>query len=426
MVRFRWRISLRTALIPLYLIAKICCLNAFTYHPPSGRVKARTERPIQQCTLDGTASLSIRFYQLLTFSIIGIVHVAGCCIGYASYHIQSSLRQSSKLTDSNLVRVAIDLKNQYIGCILVLFLATISFIRQPALGRLIRVLFRVDAAIQALRLQLPPGTAGITANNATWLRNMLLLLVVGVGVKAVLELTNCLMYIQDNGSPFGTNCLVLCFVPQTMCVVSELQYVGYACLIRNQFQLFNRLLLDLHPALARGNGDAFRITQRITATREQLLRAIKLLSQSFGLQNTILMLFQFVTLVELGYNTCMMIIRYAESNVSQGDSLEDFSETLNWVCWFALEIFVLCYFSHATIEEAGGVAAQLNIPSVYGPVQRKHFEMVSYQNMRLFHEDPRCSCGGLFALDLSLLYGIIAATSTYLIILIQFDQSYNG
>ncbi|XP_050093712.1 uncharacterized protein LOC126576473 [Anopheles aquasalis] len=418
MVRLRWRLNLRTALIPFYLIAKICCLNAYTYHPLGSKAKTKPKR------VAGPKDQSSN--RVLTFSIIGIVHVAGCTIGYASYHIQSSLRQSSKLTDSNLVRVAIDLKNQYIGCILVLFLATTSFIRQPALGRLIRVLFRVDAAIQTLRWQHPPlGAAGIAANNATWLGNMLLLLVIGVGVKAVLEVTNCLMYIQDNGSPFGTNCLVLCFVPQTMCVVSELQYCGYACLIRNRLQLLNRLLLDLHPALARGNDGAFRVTQRITATREQLLRAIKLLSSSFGLQNTVLLLFQFVTLVELGYNTCMMIIRYAESHVSQGDSLEDFSETLYWVCWFALEIFVLCYFSHVTIEEAGGVAAQLNLPAVYGPAEREHFEMVSYQNMRLFHEDPRCSCGGLFAVDLSLLYGIIAATSTYLIILIQFDQSYN-
>uniref|UniRef100_A0A182MDD6 Gustatory receptor n=1 Tax=Anopheles culicifacies TaxID=139723 RepID=A0A182MDD6_9DIPT len=309
----------------------------------------------------------------LAFSTVGLLHAVGCSLAYVSYHILSSLNQSSKLTDSNLVHVAIDLKNQYIGCILVLCLVSVSLYHQPTLGRLIRVLLKVDhnfpVMMQAIERTNPLETV---ANNGVWLRNVLLMLVLGVGVKAVLEISNCLMYIRDSGSPFSSNCLLLCIVPQTLCVISELQFVAYALLIRDRFRLLNRWLVQLQPHLARGREAAFESVRHLAHIHGQLLSAIGLLNRCFGVQNTILLLYQFVTLVELGYNTCMMSVRYAEANIQQGDSTEDFLETVYWIVWFLVEMFALCYASHTTVGE------------------------------------------------------IIGATTTYLIILIQFDQSFNG
>uniref|UniRef100_A0A182UF40 Gustatory receptor n=1 Tax=Anopheles melas TaxID=34690 RepID=A0A182UF40_9DIPT len=241
----------------------------------------------------------------------------------------SSLSQSGKLTDSNLVRVAIDLKNQYIGCILVLGIVTVSLVRQPAFSRLIQVLVSVDRAIPEM-----VRTAGLSAitnvkvNNIVWLRNVLLMLILGVGVKAMLEVTNCLMYIRDSGSPFSSNCLLLCIIPQTLCVISELQFVAFALLISERLKLLNHWLLQLLPHLVRGSEAAYESVRHLVRIHGQLLKAIGLLNCCFGVQNTILLLYQFVTLVELGYNTCMMSVRYAESEVQQGDSTEDFLETV--------------------------------------------------------------------------------------------------
>lgn len=203
------------------------------------------------------------------------------------------------------------------------------------------------------------------------------MLILGVGVKAVLEVTNCLMYIRDSGSPFSSNCLLLCIIPQTLCVISELQFVAFALLISERLKLLNRWLLQLLPHLGRGSEAAYESVRHLVRIHGQLLKAIGLLNCCFGVQNTILLLYQFVTLVELGYNTCMMSVRYAEAKVQQGDSTEDFLETVYWVVWFVVEIFVLCYFSHDTVEEARRTVHLLRMPNVYGPCQRINFRTVT-------------------------------------------------
>uniref|UniRef100_A0A182J5U1 Gustatory receptor n=1 Tax=Anopheles atroparvus TaxID=41427 RepID=A0A182J5U1_ANOAO len=418
-----WELELQTALIPLYVVSKICCVNAYTYRRmPSrdmtGEIGKPTGVPSSPAnhvvvTLSdafvgssqsddspgkvGPSSPSV----VLEFSAAGVLHAVGCSAAYAAYHIVSSLSQSSKLTDPNLVRVAIDLKNQYMGCILVLALVGVSLFRQPTVDALLRTILRVEDELGDIRHGLPGGLQAPLVGNTAWLRNVFLMLVAGVGVKAVLEISNCLMYIRDSGSPFSSYCLVLCIVPQTICIVCELQSVAYALLLRQRFGQLNRWLRQLQPHLARGSGPAFRSLGRIAATHSDLTGAIKLLGRSFGVQNAILLLNQFVTLVELGYNTCMMTVRFDEAETQQDDSTEDFLETVIWVGWFVLEIFVLCYFSHVTVEE------------------------VSQDYMILLNKQINITCCDLFNVDLALLYAIIGATSTYLIILIQFDQSFN-
>uniref|UniRef100_A0A182QWG8 Gustatory receptor n=1 Tax=Anopheles farauti TaxID=69004 RepID=A0A182QWG8_9DIPT len=393
-------LSLRTALFPLYLVSKVCCLSAFTYRPLQQRTAgwkpfASLETPQERSQPDPD--------KMLAFSFFGLLHTAGCSLAYVTYHIHSSVEQSSKLNDSNLVRVAIDLKNQYIGCVLVLSLVIMSLVRQPAVGLLMQTLVGVDRAIPDM-VQVAGLTRAIsgTVDNARWLRNVFVMLVLGVGVKAVLEVTNCLMYIRDSGSPFASNCLVLCIVPQTLCVICELQFVAYAMLIGDRLRLLNRWLVQLQPHLAHGSTDAFRSTCRLVRVHRALVGAIAQLNRCFGVQNGILLLFQFVTLVELGYNSCMMLVRYAEAELQQGDSTEDFLETVYWVVWFAIEMFVMCYFSHDTVAE------------------------ISHEQLAFLNRKICISCGGLFAVDLTLLYAIVGATTTYLIILIQFDQSFNG
>uniref|UniRef100_A0A182PZ09 Gustatory receptor n=1 Tax=Anopheles epiroticus TaxID=199890 RepID=A0A182PZ09_9DIPT len=426
-------LGLQTAIIPLHVVAKVSCLNAFTYLPLSqciGRhVACKSDGSIEA----GTAVVCNKRCRVindktLAFSFVGLLHALGCSVVYASYHILSSLSQSGKLTDSNLVRVAIDLKNQYIGCMLVIGLVTVSLMRQPALDRLIQALLSVDRAIpemvQAGELLTLKRFA---PNNVCWLRlNVLLMLVLGVGVKAVLEVSNCLMYIRDSGSPFSSNCLLLCIIPQTLCVISELQFVAYALLISDRLRLLNRWLVQLQPHLARGSDAAFRSVRHLIPIHGKLLSAIELLNHCFGVQNAILLLYQFVTLVELGYNTCMMSVRFAEANIQQGDSTEDFLETVYWVAWFLVEIFTLCYFSHDTVEEAGRTIQLLKMPNAYEMNQRNYFRTVSQEQLVFLNVKTRVSCGGLFAVDLTLLHAIIGATTTYLIILIQFDQTFNG
>ncbi|KFB46220.1 AGAP007757-PA-like protein [Anopheles sinensis] len=461
MARRRWQLDLQTALIPLYVVSKFCCVNAYTYRwlslrnaPSSVRSAGNTGKTVEtnlnppshvavtltDAFVDGSqhpddpqgkesssssSSPSSSPCAMLSFSALGILHAVGCSVGYATYHTVSTLTQTSRFTDPNLVRVAISLKNQYTGCIMVLALVGLSALKQPTLDALLRTLLRVDEQLATIRTGLPSRLQTPTVNNNTvWLRNVVLMLVVGVSVKAYLERKNCLMYIRDSGAPWYYYCLVLCFVPQTLFVVCQLQSVAYALLLRDRFAQLNHWLRQLQPYLARGSGTAFWSLGRIAATHGELVKAVRLLNDTFGVQNAILLLNQFVTLVELGYNTCMMIVRPSEDGSPQ-DSLDDFHETLTWVAWFVLEIFVLCYFSHVTVDEAQSTASLLRLPTAYDVEQGRHFRMVSLEHMNLMSRKISITSGDLYDIDMSLFYAIIGATSTYLIILIQFDQSFN-
>lgn len=173
-------------------------------------------------------------------------------------------------------------------------------------------------------------------------------------LKCALERANCLMYIRDEGSPFSNNCLLLCIIPQCVCLVSELQYIAYLMLIKARYQALNQKLLEHNfgqremenrcgnddidasnrnskiwsPLDGFGRGSLacgmrekleYRTRFNYTAKTNQLgciyeiylklRRTIRMTNQSFGVQNLILILYQFVTIVELGYIVCMMMLR---------------------------------------------------------------------------------------------------------------------
>uniref|UniRef100_A0AAG5DAR3 Uncharacterized protein n=1 Tax=Anopheles atroparvus TaxID=41427 RepID=A0AAG5DAR3_ANOAO len=93
---------------------------------------------------------------------------------------------------------------------------------------------------------------------------------------------------------------------------------------------------------------------------------------------------------------------FDEAETQQDDSTEDFLETVIWVSWFVLEIFVLCYFCHVTVEEAKCTAQLLRLPATYSPEQRSHFRMVSQDYMILLNKQINITCCDLFNVDLAL------------------------
>lgn len=97
----------------------------------------------------------------LKFSIAGIVHVVAFCTAYGSYHVYSTLELFSKTKRPELVRMVIDLINQYAGCCLVVTLVSAALVNQHSLMKLINTLFEIDDLLMS-RLN-------IAARSGRWL-----------------------------------------------------------------------------------------------------------------------------------------------------------------------------------------------------------------------------------------------------------------
>ncbi|KAL9706866.1 hypothetical protein quinque_010384 [Culex quinquefasciatus] len=317
----------------------------------------------------------------LKHSIIGVIHVLVCCTGYVAYHVHTCLTQR-EFRGEDLVRVAVDLYNQYAGCCLVVALICVSLANQSSVTKLITALFDVDRCCQ-LHFG---GQFNLDAQNGQWLRTISLLTIASFGLTCTLEAFQSLINVRSKGSPFAGNSsswLVVSLVPQLVALVAELQFIAFTLLIKARYESLNRVLLKwfdfssnvtgrnrindaaaaeksprcgdgtkLGPVRLKNDGESCGSkkenpsnekhscggpnawwrkefghhrttampaempaeTDRLRQLHEVYLRlgrTTRLTNRSFGVQNLILILYQFVTLVELGYTTAMAMAQSA-------------------------------------------------------------------------------------------------------------------
>nr|UTN00884.1 gustatory receptor [Semanotus bifasciatus] len=93
-----------------------------------------------------------------------------------------------------------------------------------------------------------------------------------------------------------------------------------------------------------------------------------------------------------------------------------------WLVDEAIELYLLVNATASTCESANSTADYLHElrNELSNMDVESHIQMYSLQ---LLHQRIQVSAMGFFNIDYSLMYSVIAAVSTYLVILIQLDQS---
>ncbi|XP_975520.4 putative gustatory receptor 28b [Tribolium castaneum] len=96
-----------------------------------------------------------------------------------------------------------------------------------------------------------------------------------------------------------------------------------------------------------------------------------------------------------------------------------------WLMDEVVEIYLLVYACASTCEQAN------DTPSILHELRNNYFHMdlennVQSYSLQLLHQKVQFSVLGFFVVDYTLLYSIVGAVTTYLVIFIQFDQSSNS
>ncbi|XP_055590219.1 putative gustatory receptor 28b [Uranotaenia lowii] len=266
-------------------------------------------------------------------------------------------------------------------------------------------------------------------------------------------------------------CLPLWIIPQSVYLICVLQYTGMLLLIKDRFEALNRTLLQIdsmtsthcnsfgisggenRPSDANHHPQRFgmlasrkmsskarpsrwthqmerhgeEFVERLNHLRQiyrlvlRLRAVIGQMNHSFGMQILILVQNHFVTLILHGYGAYSTIVGIS-NGIVKFDTLDKLFMAL-WIFYIFLENFILCYTSSATLNEVDKNAYLLHDAIFHNNWHSSSsYQMEASFRLNVTEWKPRLDSCGLFDINLALFYKIIAAVTTYLIILIQFDQ----
>lgn len=356
------------------------------------------------------------------FSIIGSSYSLVTAIVYCIYH----LSQLKRVKNSNLVGFIIDTYNQHVGSFLVFALIFHGVLKQQ---KIIDFLKNTDNFDQIFSTNFPT----IQINYNKWIRNVSSIIVITVAVLSYMEVKYCLMYISLLPT-FSTYCLLMCFVPMFVIIMTEIQFIGYLELLRERFRVINLSILTNNSKwnmlkikrskIGVDNAaffDEIKKIQLICELHTKLDDATTLLNSGFGVRNVLIQMYQFVNWTTLTYDFVMKCVR-AGSNVQAGvDYFKETADSGLWAVCFIVEMFAVCLSCDRAAYEGNRIKSLVQFPiNDRSLILSRHIKMLTMQLLHRRIEFVQC---GLFDINLKLFFSIIGAVSTYIIILIQFDIS---
>nr|XP_029715449.1 putative gustatory receptor 28b [Aedes albopictus] len=236
------------------------------------------------------------------------------------------------------------------------------------------------------------------------------------------EYFNCIMYLSDF-NPVSVYCLPDCYLVLLTGVTAESQIVGYIKLLQMRFQLINQLLTREAQ-----NHSRMEIINEIKNLYAHLHLLSLNINKAYGVQLVFILMTLFVTLTTLMYHCSMKAIRLLlHRPTSDEDLTERIWEVLNtfyWAAFSAYRIFRICNICNATKNEASQIGCLIHgLGTNTNCVRTK--TAVRLFSLQLLQQKVEFTACGLFSIDHGLVFNIVGAVATYILILLQFDVAQN-
>lgn len=229
---------------------------------------------------------------------------------YDIFHITTILTRNV-MEVKDILTVILNTYSQYAGVSVLTFIILLRVIKQKSIIKFLRILMQFDKQFYRLTFR--------EINNRSWFRNFLSSIILGICVIGYTEWSNCLMFVNDGPAIDNAHlCLIMCYIPIIVVFIAELQYLSYLSLVKMRY----KAIKDQIGTLEAGNWNIALIIKNKTRVNEtmkleklvelyqNLNDAMKLINSTFSLQNLVVLLFQFVTLVLLAYNFCIDFTRW--------------------------------------------------------------------------------------------------------------------
>ncbi|EAT41198.2 AAEL007142-PA [Aedes aegypti] len=395
---------------PLFLVSRLFSLNPFRIVHKSGK-------------------------EVQISSTLGILQCVAACVGYGAFHLyttysddfdtaEKSKNATRNATDAsdpvqekseqNFVSVMIDTYNRYSGLGLYWVLVIGAIGNRRILIRFVESLQEVDQIFET--------KLNVVVNNLHWKRVICIQMTLIFAIIFLFEYFNCIVYLSDY-NPSSVYCMPDCYLVLLTEATAESQIVGYIKLLQMRFQLINQLLTREAQ-----NHNRLEIINEIKNLYAHLHLLSLNINKAYGVQLVFILMTLFVTLTTLMYHCNMKAIRLLLHRPSLDEDLsERYWEVLStffWVALSAYRIFRICNICNATKNEASQIGCLIHGLGMNTNCIRTK-TTVKLFSLQLLQQKVEFSACGLLAIDHGLVFNIVGAVTTYILILLQFDVAQN-
>lgn len=246
-------------------------------------------------TVTSTVTSSIntlKFKHSWTSSLVVLFSV----VIYDVLHISTNLSQIQIANE--LLTFILNTYSQYASAIVLTFIICLRVVRQRSIIKFLNILTKFDDNFQRLTLH--------SIDNFGWIRDFLLSVLMGVCIIGYTEWSNCLMFFNVGPSLENLQlCMLMCYVPVVLIFMAEVQYLGYLYLVKMRYDA----IMDQIMQIGTSNGGTRKL-QLMMVLYEHLSHAVRLINSTFSLQNLVVLVYQFMTLVLLSYNFFIDFTRF--------------------------------------------------------------------------------------------------------------------
>ncbi|XP_052864415.1 putative gustatory receptor 2a [Anopheles cruzii] len=401
---------------PLYFLSKVFALWCFTVqwknHPQARQSAFRTSR---WCV----------FHSLAVLMLYSTFHLY---TNYADSYgqpkgggVATESPETTARGEVNFVSVVIDVYNRYSGLVLFWLLHAVAFIRRRTVVDIMRAVLCIDEQFHD-RLSIAP-------DHGAWCRFVCLHIALIFLAIGLCEWYNCVMYISDF-KPASEYCIFQCLTTMLTSTTVQIQYVALVQLIKTRLALISRLLVELDDYGREQANARMKIINDIKNLYTHLHLLSLNINQAYGAQLIFILMTLFVTLTTLLYHCTMKLLRmlllgrHATFETLRPLFWEVLS-TLSWICIATVSILRICSVCDSTKNEVRLVGSLIH---GLGWSTDCSFtkSTVRTLSLQLLQQRIEFSAGGLFAIDHGLMFNIVAALATFLLILVQFDIAQGG
>lgn len=252
---------------------------------------------------------SLKLRQSWTRSLAVLISI----IIYDIFHIITNLNRIQVAEE--LLEFILNTFSQYSGVCTLTFVIFLRVIKRKMIIKFLKLLIDFDGQFYEVTQH--------QINNINWIRNFFMCILAGISIIGGTEYSNCLMYVNDGPTIESFHlCLIMCYIPIIVIFIAELQYSSYMFLVKMRYEAIRDQILDLgEDNMNRNNMNVVTKTkencisdtmklQKLMVLYENLNFAMRLINSTFSMQNLVVLVFQFVTLVLLAYNFFIDLSRF--------------------------------------------------------------------------------------------------------------------
>lgn len=229
------------------------------------------------------------------FSILSNIYTISLIFAYFLWHLATIF--ANPLIKDNALGFILDTYGQYSAMSLMLVLALLRIVKQNKMMQIIEIVQDFDNRFFE--------HFSTDINNIPWLKKITGMATIGIILVGCIERWNCIMFVRETPI-FSSFCLLMCFIPHWYAWFAEMQYLSFLLLVKERFVALGRQVDKVVGRKKQATSlyiycDEFKFS-KVVELHERLEKTCGLINSTFGIQNMLVSIYQFIMTITLVYD----------------------------------------------------------------------------------------------------------------------------